>query len=150
MMGATGPAGATGPQGPRGPGISWADATGNVIPGLFAQLGGPGDSVLRFMYVDSNGDLWAAGVGADEALFFDSALVPSGLPGLFNVGTVYTSPDCSGPPSFLGVPYAHVVFFEQHVDDSRILRVRNINAQLTNAIIQSIVNPSSSDGTPNA
>jgi hypothetical protein len=116
---------------------------------LVAQLGDDsflGHSFPKFIYIDSNGDLWKAFAGFDEAgevtdkLSFDSTigndspLTPIAI-------TAYTSPDCSGSPNFIGVPYAHVVFFEQHLDGSRIPRVRNTNAQPTNARIQSRVNP---------
>lgn len=98
------------------------------------------------MYIDSNGDLWEAGASFDmtgeitETMSFDSTIGNGDLLTPIAI-TAYTSPDCSGSPNFIGVPYAHVVFFEQHLDGSRIPRVRNTNAQPTNAQIQSRVDP---------
>jgi hypothetical protein len=116
---------------------------------LVAQLGDTGFvgfSFPKFLYIDSNGDLWRASAGFDEAgvltdkLSFDSTIGNANL-GVPIAITAYTSPDCSGSPSFVGVPYAHVVFFEQHLDGSRIPRVRNTKAQPTNVQIQSSLDP---------
>jgi hypothetical protein len=133
MTGAPGPAGATGPQGPRGQGISWADSTGNIIPGLFGQLGG------ALMYVDSNGDFWSAHIGEDATTLSFGPLFRAGQ------FLVYTSPDCSGPPNFGNVfgdappSVAHVVFLDRVDGNSGNMRVRNTNAKLKNIQVQSIL-----------
>jgi hypothetical protein len=145
-QGPSGPVGDKGDKGDKGdpgvPGqssqvIAWADATGTIVPGLFAEtLSAQYFPPARFFYVDPDGDLWSAYVDALNGFQFVPAL---------RVGKVFPGPGCTGTPFFLAAVYARVTFADGSSSGPPSVRFRNDTAQMSVMSYQSILSDNGND-----
>jgi hypothetical protein len=123
MQGAQGDPGMQGSAGPAGPSIGWADATGKVVPGAYAQVL---DDPTLAKYIDpATGYEWRLSV-------------EFGTLNAESAGNVWTTDDCSGTEYYLTtraagslLPLPPRVAFEVATASGVENRVRKDDAAIT-------------------
>ena len=137
--GSSGSTGTTGNQAPDGPpglagspgpavlgGIAWADATGNIIPGLINF--DFSDPVDHFRFFDADGNIWGLNLTEDSH--------PRALP-VYGKSFFFESDNCTGSPfiDFARLARARVVF---HTVNDNVPRIVRDDARVHDIVAKSV------------